>query len=134
MGLFNRRKKDSNKIVWRDANNNIVCPGDSCPKDCDDTCPIYINTIAASMMMMGQNDKAIPLYAGIIDQIVDWFGTDARITKTDDESKVHVSIKASSNAMEHWAMQYINHVEIISPESLRTRVKEALENGLKKYK
>lgn len=72
--------------------------------------------------------------SGIIDQIVDWFGTDARIMKTDDENKVKVSIKASPNAMEHWAMQYINHVEIISPESLRTRVKEALENGLKKYK
>ena len=71
---------------------------------------------------------------GIIDQIVDWFGTDARITKTDDENKVSVSIKASLNAMEHWAMQYINYVEIVSPELLRTRVKEALENGLKKYK
>ncbi len=72
--------------------------------------------------------------AVIIDQIVDWFGTDARIMKTDDENKVSVSIKASPNAMEHWGMQYINHVEIIQPESLRTRMKEALENGLKKYK
>lgn len=72
--------------------------------------------------------------AFIIDQIVDWFGTDAGIMKTGDENKVKVSIKASPNAMEHWAMQYINHVEIVSPESLRTRMKEALENGLKKYK
>ena len=70
----------------------------------------------------------------IIDQIIDWFGTDARIMKTDDENKVRVSIKASPNAMEYWAMQYINYVEIVSPESLRTRVKEALENGLKKYR
>ena len=30
-------------------------------------------------------------------------------------------------------MQYANYVEIISPEPLRMRVKEALENGLKKY-
>lgn len=71
--------------------------------------------------------------AAIIDQIVDWFGTNARIMKTDDERKVNVSVKASLNAMEHWAMQYINHVEIVSPEPLRARMREALENGLKKY-
>ena len=70
---------------------------------------------------------------GIIDQIIDWFGSDIRIAKTDDESKVRISVKASPNAMVHWAMQYIDYVEIISPEPLRTRVKEALENGLKKY-
>lgn len=56
------------------------------------------------------------------------------LRKTDIENKVSVNIKASPNAMEHWAMQYINHVKIILTESLRTRVKVALENGLKKYK
>ncbi len=71
---------------------------------------------------------------GIIDQIIDWFGTGIRIEKTDDENTVRISIKASPNAMEHWAVQYINHVEIVSPESLRARVKESIENGLKKYK
>ena len=71
--------------------------------------------------------------AVIIDQIVDWFGTGARIIKDDDKNKVKVSIKASPNAMEYWAMQYINHVEIISPESLRARIKKSLESGLKKY-
>ena len=71
--------------------------------------------------------------AAIIDQIVDWFGDGARITEAEDENKVMVSIKASPNAMEHWAMQYISHVEIIHPESLRERVKKTLENGLKKY-
>lgn len=71
--------------------------------------------------------------AVIIDQIVDWFGTGARIIEADDGSKVKVSIKASPNAMEYWAMQYINHVEIVSPESLRARIKKSLERGLKKY-
>ena len=70
---------------------------------------------------------------GIIDQIIDWFGNDIRIAKTDDESKVRISVIASPNAMVHWAMQYIDYVEIVSPEPLRTRVKAALENGLKKY-
>lgn len=70
---------------------------------------------------------------GIIDQIVDWFGNDVRIMKSNDEGKVRVSVKASPTAMEFWAMQYINHVEILSPEPLRIRMREALENGLKKY-
>ncbi len=69
----------------------------------------------------------------IIDQIIDWFGTDIHIMKNDIESKVNVILKASPNAMEHWAMQYIGHVEIKTPTSLRERMKNALENGLKKY-
>ena len=71
--------------------------------------------------------------AGIIDQIIDWFGSDIRIAKTDEESKVRISVKASPNAMVHWAMQYIDHVEIISPESMRDRICESLKNGMKKY-
>lgn len=72
---------------------------------------------------------------GIVDQIIDWFGNDIRIAKiSDNENQVIVSVVASPNAMEHWAMQYINHVEIVFPESLRMRLKEALEYGLKKYK
>ncbi len=70
----------------------------------------------------------------IIDQIIDWFGNDVRIMKTEDESKVKVSLKASPNAMEHWAMQYINHVEITSPETLRERMKETLKKGVEKYR
>ena len=70
---------------------------------------------------------------GIIDQIVDWFGNDVRIMKSNDEGKVRVSVKASPTEMEFWAMQYINHVEILSPEPLRIRMREVLNNGLKKY-
>lgn len=71
---------------------------------------------------------------GIIDQIIDWFGTDVKIMNSNVDGRINVSVKASPNAMEHWAMQYINHVEILSPESLRKRIREALEIGLGKYK
>lgn len=70
----------------------------------------------------------------IIDQIIDWFGSDARILKSAERGKVEVRIKASPNAMEHWAMQYMNYVEIKSPESLRIRIREALEKGMDKYR
>ena len=71
---------------------------------------------------------------GIIDQIIDWFGSDIRIARIDDESKVRISVKASPNAMVHWAMQYIDYVEITAPESIRERICKSLQNGMKKYR
>ena len=35
--------------------------------------------------------------------------------------------------MEHWAKQYMDHVEIIKPVSLRNRIRESLENSMNKY-
>ncbi len=69
----------------------------------------------------------------IVNHIVDWFGTDIRIVP-DRENKVKVSVEVSPNAMEHWAMQYINHVEITYPESLRKRIKDILKNAVDKYR
>ena len=71
-------------------------------------------------------------YKGITDQIVDWFGENIRITELDDK-RITVSLKASPNAMEHWAMQYINYVEITKPAELRERIKENLQLAEKKY-
>jgi len=68
----------------------------------------------------------------IIDQIIDWFGMDIKITEIDDK-KISVTVKVSLMAMEHWAMQYINHVEITSPTELRDKIKEKLEAAVKKY-
>ena len=96
----------------------------------------YKELSSAMPYMYSDTPEWIKLIADacIVDQIVDWFGTDVRMSTLEDQDKVSVKIKASPNAMEHWAMQYINHVEIISPESLRNRIKEALESGLSKYK
>ena len=41
---------------------------------------------------------------------------------------------ASPNAMEHWAMQYINYVEVTAPESIREQICQSLQNGIKKYR
>lgn len=71
--------------------------------------------------------------ACIIDQIIDWFGRKTHISEQDD-GRVTVSVKASPIAMEHWAMQYINYVEITKPESLKKKIKNSLENAMKKYK
>ena len=71
----------------------------------------------------------------IVDQIVDWFGRDIRMSNLpDDDKRVKVELVASPNAMEHWAMQYLNYVEVTKPESLRERIRESLNNGMIKYK
>ena len=67
----------------------------------------------------------------IIDQIVDWFGDNARIEQSGD--KLKVSVKVSPMAMEYWAMQYLNFVEILSPASLRSRIAANLEAAREKY-
>ena len=68
----------------------------------------------------------------IIDQVIEWFGFDFDICELSDQ-KIKVSLKVSPAAMEHWAMQYINYVEVISPVYLREKIKAALENGIQKY-
>ncbi len=69
----------------------------------------------------------------IIDQIVDWFGNEVHFTEI-DKDYVKVSIKASPNAMEHWAMQYVNYVEVIKPIALRARIKDNINRAKDKYK
>lgn len=71
---------------------------------------------------------------GIVDQIIDWFGNDIRIAQnSENENQVIVSVVASPNAMEHWAMQYINYVEVISPPVIRDRIRDGLQHGISKY-
>ena len=71
--------------------------------------------------------------ASIIDQVVDWFGTGIRVRETDDPARVKVTFKASPNAMEHWAMQYIDYVEVTAPEKLREKIRESIQKGMEKY-
>ncbi len=67
----------------------------------------------------------------IIDQVIDWFGTDVKIEKEGGMYKV--SVRVSIQAMEYWAMQYLNSVEVISPLSLREKLKTNLKNAMEKY-
>jgi predicted DNA-binding transcriptional regulator YafY len=68
-----------------------------------------------------------------IDQIVDWFGKDIRIEERQD-GRFLVSLRASINAMEYWAMQYMNAVEVLSPKELRERIKKNVQVANEKYK
>ena len=83
-------------------------------------------------MFSGQQEQIVleadPI---IMDQIVDWFGTDVTVRSEGD--RLQVRINASLPAMEYWAMQYLGYVEIKSPQSLRSKIAENLKSGIKKY-
>lgn len=68
-----------------------------------------------------------------IDQIIDWFGKDIRIEERQD-GRFLVCVKVSVNAMEYWAMQYMNAVEVLSPKDLRERIKKNVQVANEKYK
>ena len=66
-----------------------------------------------------------------IDQVVDWFGKDFSVEERGD--KFLIRLRASFDAMEYWAMQYANAVEVISPTDLRERVRKNLTAAAEKY-
>ena len=68
----------------------------------------------------------------MMNDVADSFGTDLRIEKLPDEMmKVHVY--ASESSMLHWAIQFADAVEVLSPQGLREQIAETLRNSLKKY-
>ena len=70
----------------------------------------------------------------IIDQVVDWFGKEIKMTVLPNSpKKIKIELLASPNAMRHWALQYINYVEILKPTDLREKISEDLNKALKKY-
>ena len=70
---------------------------------------------------------------GLMDELVDWFGTDFWITEeTEDKIKIHVTV--NPNAMKYWALQYGPYVEVLKPESLRKQIKQSISIMAKKYK
>ena len=95
----------------------------------------YKRFSSALPYMFADEPKMIELIADgwAIDQIVDWFGKDIRIEERQD-GRFLVRLKASVNAMEYWAMQYMNAVEILSPKDLRERIKKNVQVANEKYK
>ena len=68
-----------------------------------------------------------------IGDVIDWYGKGYRILIEDNEF-VTICIKANSNAVYYWAMQYGSNVEVIEPVSLREKIKCGLKEILEKYK
>ena len=88
--------------------------------------------------MFGDNPELVTFTADadIVDQIMDWFGEGAIIaTDRSDDTKISVAVRTSPMAMEYWAKQYLDKVEITASKTdIRGRIYESLEKGLEKYK
>jgi len=82
------------------------------------------------------NDKAqrVELLAAdwMIDRIIEWFGTGVQMERA-GENKVRVTLKASPAAMEIWALQYIDCVEVTKPAGLREKIRADLAKGQAAY-
>lgn len=95
----------------------------------------YKEMISSLPYMFSDKPESIVFLADdkIVDQIIEWFGKGIRIEKTSKEGIVRVMLKASPKAMEYWAMQYLNSVEIQNPVSLRDRIRENITAAAEKY-
>lgn len=70
---------------------------------------------------------------GMVNELVDWFGKDFNILKSDEEM-MEVSVICNEDAMFFWALQYGEYVEVLEPKSLRDRVKRTVTDMAKRYK
>ena len=68
----------------------------------------------------------------IISEIIDWFGKDVRFTD-ESEDEVTAIVTVSKMAMKFWAMQYAEHITVISPDELVKDITYALESSLTRY-
>lgn len=73
--------------------------------------------------------KTIP---GMMGTLVDWFGTDFSIVKA-NEKEMTVRICCNEMALRYWALQYGPYVEVMSPKSLRDKIKEDVKCMWEKY-
>ena len=70
----------------------------------------------------------------VADDIFDWFGPKVKFKEDPEHPGMYLStIKVSPMAMHYWALQYIDHVEVLSPIDLREDIKQSLQKGLNKY-
>lgn len=70
-----------------------------------------------------------------VDAVIDWFGlNNVSIEEIKgEEDKLKVIVKSSPAAVCHWALQYLEHVEVLAPDSLRKRIREILSQNTEKY-
>lgn len=68
----------------------------------------------------------------LVTEILDWFGKDVTFSDVTDE-EMTASVIVNESAMFYWCMQYGEHVEVLKPEGLRERLKNAFVEISRKY-
>lgn len=84
-------------------------------------------------MFSGETVTAeIKTFKNLISDFVDWFGKDIQIKKLENE-EITITIRSNENALFYWLLQYGMYVEVLRPQSLREKMKEAVFDLQKKY-
>ena len=93
------------------------------------------NYMKEHIYMFSGNSKAvhIKLKRRNMGDFIDWFGKDYRVVDQDEDC-VTVRISVNENAVYYWALQYGEVAEVLTPEGLRTRIRNGLRNIAEKYK
>lgn len=61
-----------------------------------------------------------------LNDVVDKFGTDIHVSAYDD-ARIKATVKTTHIGMKYWALQYLAHVEVIAPNSLREEIKAIIK-------
>ena len=69
----------------------------------------------------------------LMDALIDGFGKDFRVSFGDDDDII-VNLKCNPDAFFYWAMQYGQSIEVLEPQSMRERIKQASLDVYKMYK
>lgn len=68
-----------------------------------------------------------------VNDLIDSFGDSFRVSR-DMGDTIDISVRVSEDAMFHWALQFADCVEVISPESLRKKIGKTLREAADKYR
>jgi len=69
----------------------------------------------------------------IMDQMIDIFGSDMNVID-DGSSYFTISVRTSETGALYLAQQFMEYIELLSPQSLREEFKKHLKDAVKKYK
>ena len=81
------------------------------------------NSVNVTIKLLNENAVSV---------IYDWFGTNASVYQKNGE--LFADVKANEKAIVYWCLQYGEQVELVSPNSIRERIKTAIDGLVKKYK
>lgn len=88
-----------------------------------------------NIYMFGEESSQVTFRAKkyIIKAVLDWFGMDVNFSnETADE--VDISVTVNEQAMLYWALQYGEHIEVLTPKRLREKVATMATKISEKYK
>ena len=84
-------------------------------------------------MWSGESKRVtLRIKTGNIGDFIDWFGTDFRVLK-EDEEYMEVSIRVNENAIRYWALQYGGMATILEPPELRRSIRLAIDEMRQNY-